>query len=636
MIGRRFLSYVAPLMAVAVMLLVILSYQGHRWRLDNEPLHSTTEAVEALSVLLLALFLLGRKREGTEKLTLPAVGFLGMGIINGFHAASWPGEEFVLLRAMASLIGGFGFVFVWLPAANRYAARIKWLPWAVAAGSMAFGCLTFLYAGTLPIMVSNEQFTLSAVAINLAGGIFFMAGACRLMLDFNHSGESEDYLFFLIGLFFGLAGLTFKYSALWSAEWWFWHSLRLVASLLVLVFLARKHMQTFGKLEISISGLKRAEESLKDSESRFRGIASAAPDAVILMDNDGNVSFWNDAATRMFGYRNEEIIGKYLHSLIMPQRYIDSYSKGFEVFRSIGEGPLVGKVYEIEAKRKDGTEFPVELSLAALKLKGKWTAIGIVRDITDRKLTGESLRQAMEELARSNEDLEQFANVVSHDLQAPLRSVWGFAEILADNYRGRLDKEADKFIDLIINGARRMQRMIHDILAYSRIGTRGGEFRAIDVEDVLIQTMENLHAEVEEKSAVITHDPLPTLRGDQSQIMLLFQNLLVNAIKFAVGAPRVHVSAGRKGSEWVFSVQDDGIGINPEHKDRIFTLFQRLHTETEYPGTGVGLAICKKIVERHGGRIWVESREGEGSTFYFTIPGKPGGGTDGPEGGAAE
>jgi light-regulated signal transduction histidine kinase (bacteriophytochrome) len=196
----------------------------------------------------------------------------------------------------------------------------------------------------------------------------------------------------------------------------------------------------------------------------------------------------------------------------------------------------------------------------------------------------------------------------------------GFAQILAKDYRGKIDEEADKYIGHIFNGAKRMQRMIEDILKYSRIGTPSADVQACDFETALSQAMENLLATIEEKGAVITHDPLPATEADQPQMILLFQNLLGNAIKFSAGTPRVHVSAVRNEREWVFSVQDNGIGIDPKQFDRLFILFQRLHTEKEYPGTGVGLAICKKIVDRHGGRIWIESEAGKGSQFFFTIP----------------
>ncbi len=200
--------------------------------------------------------------------------------------------------------------------------------------------------------------------------------------------------------------------------------------------------------------------------------------------------------------------------------------------------------------------------------------------------------------------------------------VASFTQLLGKRYRGKLDQDADEFIGFAVDGATRMQRLINDLLAYSRVGTRGNPFKSTDCQVIFREVRDNLMKAIEESGAVITQDPLPTVAGDEVQLLQLFQNLLGNAIKFrGTAPPRIHISAKRRGHEWVFSIQDNGIGIATEHQERIFSIFQRLHQRSEYPGTGIGLAICKKIVERHGGRIWVESRPGKGSTFYFSIPG---------------
>jgi light-regulated signal transduction histidine kinase (bacteriophytochrome) len=244
-----------------------------------------------------------------------------------------------------------------------------------------------------------------------------------------------------------------------------------------------------------------------------------------------------------------------------------------------------------------------------------------VRDITERKQAEEALQRTMQDLKRSNAELEQFAYVASHDLQEPLRMVASFTQLLARRYQGRLDADADEFIGYAVDGANRMQRLISDLLAYSRVGTRGQPFEPVDGEAVFDQVMAGLQLAIEEQGASVTHDPLPTVVADGSQLAQLIHNLVSNAIKcHGEEPPRVHVSAALEGKEWVFSVRDNGIGIDPHYFDRIFVIFQRLHGRQEYPGTGMGLAICKRIAQRHGGRIWVESQPGQGSTFYFTIP----------------
>jgi len=265
--------------------------------------------------------------------------------------------------------------------------------------------------------------------------------------------------------------------------------------------------------------------------------------------------------------------------------------------------------------------------------------------ISELKRRTQELQQKTDQLARSNKELEQFAYVASHDLREPLRMVTSYVQLLARRYKDKLDADADDFINFAVDGATRMQRLIDGLLIYSRVGTRGKEFEPTDCEMILGQCLNNLQVAIGERGAVITHDPLPTVMADHLQLTQLFQNLIDNAIKFRRGEepPRIHISAkpiaefGIRNTElnselrtqiselkdgWVFSVHDNGIGIAPEYADRIFVIFQRLHDREKYPGTGIGLAICKKIVERHGGSIWVESEPGKGATFYFTIPAK--------------
>jgi light-regulated signal transduction histidine kinase (bacteriophytochrome) len=228
----------------------------------------------------------------------------------------------------------------------------------------------------------------------------------------------------------------------------------------------------------------------------------------------------------------------------------------------------------------------------------------------------------LDELDRSNKELEQFAYVASHDLREPLRMMTGFAQSLEKRYRGRLDEAADEYIHFIVDGAARMQRLIDDILIYSRVGTRGVPFEPVDLNTVLGEVRLNLQAAIDETGARITADSLPTIEADPTQMQQVFQNLISNGIKFhrENEIPAVHVSASQAGGEWLFSVRDNGIGMDPELFGRLFVLFQRLHPPDKYPGTGVGLAVTKKIIERHGGRIWVESRPGEGSVFFFGLP----------------
>lgn len=242
--------------------------------------------------------------------------------------------------------------------------------------------------------------------------------------------------------------------------------------------------------------------------------------------------------------------------------------------------------------------------------------------------TNEQLQQSNEQLAilnqefqRSNQELEQFAYVASHDLQEPLRAIAGYTQLLVNEYRDRLDETALEYADFVVDGAKRMQQLIQDLLAYSRVGTRGQEFTSTDCNAVLQQALQNLQVAIADNQATITAHPLPTVNGDRNQLVQLLQNLIGNAIKFhREEPPHVHIAAQQQDNDWLFQVQDNGIGIKPQYLERIFEVFKRLHTRREYPGTGIGLAICKKIATRHGGRIWATSELGVGTTFYFTIP----------------
>jgi light-regulated signal transduction histidine kinase (bacteriophytochrome) len=246
----------------------------------------------------------------------------------------------------------------------------------------------------------------------------------------------------------------------------------------------------------------------------------------------------------------------------------------------------------------------------------------VIVDVTDRKKAQDELDRHMRELERSNNELEQFAYVASHDLQEPLRMVGSYVQLLERRYGDQLDSDAKEFIGFAVEGASRMQQLINDLLTLSRVGRRGREISPMPVQQALKTALSNLRVALADTGATVTHDPLPYVMGDETQLAQLFQNLIANALKFRGEAPpRVHVGALQNGTQWVFSVKDNGIGIQKEYHDRIFLIFQRLHTREQYPGTGIGLALCKRIVDRHNGRIWVDTNPEGGSTFYFTLTG---------------
>lgn len=364
---------------------------------------------------------------------------------------------------------------------------------------------------------------------------------------------------------------------------------------------------------------KNAEEMLHDSEDQIKTIFQNAPEAVIVIDEHSRIMEWNPFAEKIFGWNKEEAIGKYLHELIIPEEYREAHVLGLKKYLDTGEGKVLSRQIEMEALKKDHSRFDAGLNISPLKYRGKQYFIGFLADITPRKKADAELKKKSEELAVSNQDLEQFAYVASHDLQEPLRMVSSYVQLLENRYKDKLDQDARDFIHFAIEGTNRMRNLINSLLEYSRIN-RPRPFEKINTTRLLTEVTSNLKQSIDESKARVVVGDIPEINGDPGLIAQLFQNLVSNAIKFRSSTPpEIEISGTDKEGEWLFSVKDNGIGIKKEYHHKIFVIFQRLHTKEQYPGTGIGLAVCKKIVERHGGKIRVESDEGKGSTFYFTL-----------------
>ena len=343
-------------------------------------------------------------------------------------------------------------------------------------------------------------------------------------------------------------------------------------------------------------------------------IVEAADDAITCENLEGIISTWNGGAQRLYGYSAEEVIGHSV-ALLIPPELPDELP---HILETIRRGETM-EHHETVRVRKDGKRLDVSFTISPIRDgQGKIVAIAkIARDITEAK-------KAESELRRSNAELEQFAYVASHDLQEPLRAMAGTVQVLQRRYKGQLDDRADEIITHAVAAVTRMQTLVSDLLAFSRLNRHGDQFAPTDFATVLEDVSANLAVSIAESGAIITHDVLPEVMADASQLRQLLQNLLSNAIKFRGEEPlQIHLSARREDNTWLFSVRDNGPGIEPQYFERIFIIFQRLVTRDEYPGTGIGLAVCKKIVERHGGRIWLESEIGKGTAFYFTIVDAP-------------
>ncbi len=370
------------------------------------------------------------------------------------------------------------------------------------------------------------------------------------------------------------------------------------------------------QLEGQMDERKQIMNALAESEERFRTIANATPvPLIIIRVSDGAILYANTRFGLQQAMSSEEMIGHVIYD------FFPDSETGQLLFKQLeAEGAV--REFEMSNKRHgDGTVVWSSATIEFITFNGERALFGAFYDITARKQAEEALGRKAEELTRSNAELERFAYIASHDLQEPLRMVSSYVQLLAQRYQGQLDTDADEFIEYAVDGTRRMQILINDLLTYSRVSTKGKPFTVVDCQMVLQHACSGLEVAIEEAAALITHDPLPTVLADEVQMMQLFQNLLGNAIKFrGKQAPVVHVGVERQGQLWLFSVRDNGIGIEAQFAERIFIIFQRLHNKVDYPGTGIGLALCKKIVERHGGAIWVESQLNQGATFYFTLP----------------
>src|SRR6267378_1266670 len=369
-----------------------------------------------------------------------------------------------------------------------------------------------------------------------------------------------------------------------------------------------------------ITKQRNAELALSASEALYRQTFELATTGIAHVDLAGRFMQVNRSLCEILGYSEKELIGRPVKEISHPEDRNLTDSQRMRV-RS-GEKPSVR--FEKRYIRKNGAIVWVGLSVAlACDPSGApQYEIALFDDITERRKAEAALREAHEELKRSNAELEQFAYVASHDLQEPLRMVSSYTQLLMRRYGDKLDGDAKDFTAFIVDGATRMKQLIEDLLAYSRVGTRDKNFKPVDVESPLKRALINLRAAIQDSGAAVTQDMLPTIPCDEVQLAQLFQNLIGNALKFRKpdAAPGVHVGAADHGEEWEFTVRDNGIGIEPQYFERIFMVFQRLHDKGEYPGTGIGLAIVKKVVERHGGRIWVQSQPGAGTTFHFTMP----------------
>jgi len=373
-----------------------------------------------------------------------------------------------------------------------------------------------------------------------------------------------------------------------------------------------------------ITERKKTEKNLKDHTE----LLNLAHEAILVRDLDSRILFWNDGAKEMYGYSQDEALNKVSHNLLQTKFPTSIKDLDLElIHKKKWSGELVHT-------KQDGKQI-IEASRQSLKVDDNGNPISFLEinnDISERKIAEMELKIYQENLEEkviertkalelSNKELQQFAYVASHDLKEPLRMITSFLQLLERQYKDKLDENANEFIEFAVNGAKGLDSMINDLLDYSRVANREREFNNVNFNKVLDQTKLNLKSSINDTNASISYNPLPTLFGDEQLMVQLFQNLISNSIKYRSNeTPKIEISVLKESNHYLFKVEDNGIGMSPKNLERIFTIFQRLHTKDEYEGTGIGLAIAQKIVHQHDGHIWAESELGEGTTLYFTIP----------------
>ena len=546
------------------------------------------------------------------------LAFLNMGILYGFHALVGPGDLSVWLRSCATFIGGTLSLLVWMPSRAHPNVPVRWTVMICILAYPLLGMFFFKNPHLVPHMIDQRDMTWIATFFTVSGGAAFFGSAVWFLGHLKHSSHWEPVRQAACYISIGMSEIFFTWSTLWDPMWWWWHGVRLF-SYGIVAYSAKMDFE---------QGLVRQTELAMQTEenARFRLVVESAPCGMLMVGSNGTISLVNHQLEILFGYNRNELIGKPVDTLL-PVRFRTA-PLSIELHADTFDPASVWQRKDLMGLRKDGTECPIEVGFSHTEFSSGKQILATVVDITDRKRAEQLLERQTEELSRSNRELEQFAYVASHDLQEPLRMVSSYCGLLARRYKGKIDQDADEFIQFAVDGAKRMKDLIDDLLMYSRVGRREKPLVLIDAGESVKAALANLEVAVNETGASIVCGKLPQVMADPVQLTQVFQNLLSNAVKFCGSRrPIIHVSARRSDERqdqprWIFSIQDNGIGIEPKFQERVFEIFQRLHTRDEYAGNGMGLAITKKIIERHGGTIRVESTPGTGTIFFFTLRGE--------------
>lgn len=569
------------------------------WRLVNVPLHATIEALGGLSAVVIALFLLQRQEEAYSAKRFPlAMGFLGMGLLDTFHAMTAPGHGFVLLHGVASLVGGSCFALVWLPDRwiRHQTIHRGWLSRSIAIGAISFGAWTLVARQSLPVMTRGDEFTATAVGLNLLASLLFLGGAARLLIDFHRSGRFETYLLACMATMFGLAGLLFTYSALWDHTWWLWHMLRATAYGFALVFAFREHYGTVTDLRILLAEHEEADARLRNSELRYRTLFEQSPDGILLIDPRTALPIeFNDMAAGQLGYSRDEFA---------RLRIADYEAAETAEETATHISALLDKghdSFETRHRTKQGDIRTVLVTVQEIESSGQPVLHCIFRDVT----------QLHEQAALAR--LGEMAAVVAHEVKNPLAGVRGAIQVIGGRLPpGGRDAAA---IHEIIARIDALDELMKDLLLFAR----PPQARPAPVDVVAL---------AQETSMLLSEDPTardvrvevdgsaPAVMADAKLLSIVLLNLLLNAVHAMQQQGTIHISVSADDHTCRIAVADMGPGIPPDVRERIFTPF----FTTKSRGTGLGLSTAKRLIEAHHGRIYVECPPGGGTIVTIELP----------------
>lgn len=619
--ARSYWYWGLPIFIIAVTLWYVLPLHSVRPDLAffNEPLHSAIEAIGSTAGLMMGLFLLNKSgRESKPHFFWAGTGFLVMAVLDGFHSVTSPGGGFVWLHSLAVLGGGAFFALIWFSRLKKIVLMEKLLPLFAVACALTAGILTLADRQMFPLMTENSQFTSTAKGMNAVSGILFLFGAFFFILQFLSSKDFEDYLFFLIALMFGLAGITFQHSRPWSDEWWFWHVLKLLSFFIVLAYLVKRHLHAQTELFKTNRALKMLSECNQSLVRIVKEDDLLNTVCSHIVDIGGYKAAWVGFAADdpRYAYWREEAVKRGYPSYISLPLVDNGNTFGALNIYSDRPDAFAGSETRLLSELAADISFGVNaLRTKFARHKAEEEVFQLNRELENRVAERTMLLEA------ANKELEAFSYSVSHDLRAPLRGIDGFSHAILEDYSEKMEEGCRNYLNRIRAASQRMAQLIDDMLKLSRVTRSEMHNETVDLSGICRSIAGELMKIQPGRSIEFVIAPDITVKGDSRLLHIAFENLLGNAWKFTgkKGNARIEFGSAHEDGHVKYFIRDNGVGYDMAYADKLFGAFQRLHSADEFPGTGIGLATVQRIVNRHGGRVWAEGRVDGGAVFYFTL-----------------